>query len=966
MTAETGMAGEVPQPARPTLERGVLVGRYVILGWLGAGGMGVVYKAYDPELERAVALKLLHTAGAPDASSATSRRDRLFREAKALARLSHPHVLAIFDVGTFEADVFLATEFVEGPTLAAWLKDEGGRARAEILSAFLDAGEGLAAAHQAGLVHRDFKPANVLVGKDGRVRVLDFGLARAETNDPAPPPTPMRTSGALPAGAGIRSSARTAAAHARSPSSLTTVPASPRALSAPPPASPPAAPSSANLRTPSAGLLELTITQEGQIIGTPRFMAPEQHRGQLADGRSDQFSFCVSLYDALYGEFPFEGRGEEYAANVVNGRVRSAPSGSDVPRWLRAILVRGLSATPGDRFASMDELLAALRSDPRVARNRWLAFGAGIALLLGAGLTLRLSRPAVESPCRGAERKLAGVWDEPRKGAMRAAFLATGVAGAEETFARAKGGLDEYAQGWVGMHTDACEATHVRGEQSAEMLDLRVECLSGRLEELRAQVDVFTHGGEETVKKSVQAARALPRLQACADAAALRAPIRPPSDEPTRTRVEALRTALAKAKAEQRAGNYAGALAIATKAADDATALAYRPIEAEALYVLGDVEDDQGDYATAEATLRRSFGAALAGRHEAQAARALTALVAEVGLRQARFAEGHQWAALAEAEVERSSDPFIRGELPRNEGRLFVREEKYPEARGAIEKCLSIWEPALAKDDYAIAGPVTDLGNVFFLQGDLDAASAEYTRSLAILEHTLGPSSPSLAPNLNNLGEIALDRGDYEVAARSLDRARGLWENALGPDHPKVALVLANLTRSKLAEGDTAGALAMAERALAIWRKALPAEHPDVALGMHGVAEALRAKEDYAGALAMEEAALAMREKIYGKAGYALAESLVSIAETRLAEGAAVATAAAPLERALAILQSRRTSAVELAQARFDLARALALSDPPRSRALATEAREGYAQTRTPLAVKRGAEIDAWLARGPH
>jgi tetratricopeptide (TPR) repeat protein len=347
-------------------------------------------------------------------------------------------------------------------------------------------------------------------------------------------------------------------------------------------------------------------------------------------------------------------------------------------------------------------------------------------------------------------------------------------------------------------------------------------------------------------------ARAL-RIQACADTTALRAPIRPPSDEPTRARVEALRSVLAKAKAEQRAGNYANALALATTSADEAVSLGYRPVEAEALYLLADVQDDEGDYPLSERTFRRSFAASLAGRHEAQAARSLSALVVEVGLRQARFAEAHDWAALAEAETERSSDPFIKGELARNEGRLLVREDRYEEARVAIEKCLAIWEPALGPDDYAIAGPVTDLGNVFLLEGRPDEARAEYSRSIAILEKVLGPDSPSLAPNLNNLGELSIGRGDYDLAAQSLERARALWQRALGPDHPKVALALYNLAVTRLGLGDAAGALVLSERALAIWRKALAPDHPDVAMGMHGVAEGLRAKGDFAGALAQEE-----------------------------------------------------------------------------------------------------------------
>jgi eukaryotic-like serine/threonine-protein kinase len=451
------------------------------------------------------------------------------------------------------------------------------------------------------------------------------------------------------------------------------------------------------------------------------------------------------------------------------------------------------------------------------------------------------------------------------------------------------------------------------------------------------------------------------RLQACADSAALRAPVRPPPDEQKRARTDAIRTALARAKAEQRAGNYAVALAVAEKSAGEAAALGYRPIEAEALYVLGDVQDDRGDYPASEKTLRASFAAALAGRHEAQAARTLTALVASAGMRQARFAEAHDWAKLAEAEIERSSDPFIKGELARNEGRVFVREGKYDDARVAIEKCLSIWEPAFGRDDYTVAGAVTDLGNVFLEQGDLVTARANYFRSLAILERILGRESASLAPNLNNLGEVSLSLGDVTVAGESFARALALWERALGPEHPKVALALYNLARTRGEQGDAAGSLEMAQRALAIWRAALPADHPDVAMGLHGVAEALRANGDYAAALADEERALALREKVYGPNTSDVAESLVSIGETRLAQGSPAAIA--PLSRALRILESENGEVLDLAQVRFDLARALAPGEPARSRALATEARAAYASSTSTLATKRTAEVDAWLAR---
>jgi serine/threonine protein kinase/tetratricopeptide (TPR) repeat protein len=954
--------------------------------------MGIVYKAYDPELERAVALKLLHGVVGTESSPSGGRRDRLLREAKALARLAHPNVLAVFDVGTFQNDVFLATEFVEGPTLSDWM-EAPGRTRPEILRALIDAGEGLAAAHRAGLVHRDFKPSNVMVGNDGRVRVLDFGLARAESHD-----QPIR---ALAMEAkGLGSSTTTGAAarvlvkgkqdeptvRERRSVSLTgarkkaeaelakqqresdakgAVPSEPRLVEGTSAEAPPSNPS---LRSPSlnsAGLLDLTITQAGQILGTPRFMAPEQHEGKTADARSDQFSFCVSLYAALYGEFPFAGKGEDYSTNLMRGQVRSAPAGAEVPKWLRAVVLRGLSL-------SMDELLAELRRDPGAVRRRWLAIGGGFVALLGVGLALRSARPAPEPPCRGAEKKLAGVWDDERRGAVQAAFTRAGGAAADDTFQRAGRALDEYAKGWVAMHTDACEATQVRGEQSAETLDLRVGCLGERLEDLRAQVDVFAHADGGTVDKAVQAARALPRLATCADAAALRAPIRPPADAATKARVDGVRAEVAKAKAHQRAGDYGEASRLASQAATEATSIGYRPLEAEALFELGDVQDDEGEYATAEHTLRLSVAAALAGKHELQAARGLIALVSEVGLRQVRFAEAHEWALLAAGATERTSEPFIKGELARNVGRVFFREARYEDARQSLEKCLAIWEPVLGKEDDAVAGALTDLANVQVETGKTDEAILAYNRSLAIQEKAFGPDNVALAPNIHNLGEIYLTRGEYDLAEPAILRARALWSKALGEEHPKMALVFYNLSRIRLGRGDLDGAGELAARALAIWKKVNAANaanakigeetapDPEVALGLHGVAVVRRAKKDFKGALAAESEALTIREKVFGLDDTDVADSLSSLGQTRVAMGDT--RAAVPLfERALKIDEADGEDAMAIGDARFDLAQAIAHTDPARASELAKNAGEAYAKVSGPRAKERGTEVEAWM-----
>jgi len=306
-----------PSDKRAPLSPGTRVSRYVISEVIGVGAAGVVYRAYDPELKRNIALKLLRTDHARELGPLKAR---LLREAQAMAQLSHPNVVSVFDVGTYGDEIVIVLELVEGQTLARWL-GERPRPWQEIRSAFIDAGKGLAAAHAVQLVHRDFKPANVLVGTDGRVRVTDFGLARTMELD---------------------DEAKSEEADAEAPTS------SPR--SARPP------------------LFSMTATEDGGLAGTPVYMAPEQFRRRRADARTDQFSFCVALYMALYRRHPYlVGASklytlEQLADSVTNGSLQ-LPNRTEVPSAFLEILRRGLEVDPKARFASMQELLDKLMSD---------------------------------------------------------------------------------------------------------------------------------------------------------------------------------------------------------------------------------------------------------------------------------------------------------------------------------------------------------------------------------------------------------------------------------------------------------------------------------------------------------------------------------------------------------------------------------------------------------------------------
>ena len=865
-TADTVASTGVPERRRP-LKRGAVVGRYVVIDRAGEGGMGVVYKAYDPERERAVALKLLH-AGPKTGDDAERRQARLLREAKALARLSHPNVVAVHDVGTYEGDVFLATEFVEGAPLKSWLLVEKP-ARKEVLRVMIAAGEGLAAAHGAGLVHRDVKPGNLHVGKDGRVRVIDFGLARTDVSEDA-----------------TRDD-----------------------IVDPPPSSNPAS-------------LEGPLTRIGHVVGTPRYMAPEQHEKSAVDARSDQFSFCATLYEALYGEPPFEAGDDDYKSSKKEGRVRAAPEGSHVPKHLRQILLRGLAPKPEDRWPSMDALLVELRRDPAAKRRRVLVVvGAVAAAGVVAGAAMLWSPVRAPPLCTGSEARLAGVWDGPARRAVEAAFAATGREGAGAAAARVERVLDAYAQGWAGERKDACLATKARGEQSEELLDLRMECYDDRLRELGAQVKVLTHADAAALDRASQAAGTLTPLEGCANAAALRAPIRPPSDAGARDRVEGVRARLAEGRAKQRVSSYAEARGLAAGAVEDAAAIGYRPLEAEALFLLGDIDDDLGDYKAAEATMVRASSAALAGHHDEVLARSLTALVAETGLRQARFDDAHRWEALARAAADRGS-AFVQGEERRNAARVLLREGKLAEARAQTEECLALWRPALGDDAYPIAGALTDLGNAYFEEGDYARATDTYEKSIAVLEKTVGPDSPSLGPNLNNLGEVATHMAQYDRALAALERALSVWTRGLGPAHPKVALATYNLGEVWRRRGDPQRAIPEYRKALAIDESALGPDSPETAYPVEGLADAALAMGDAKSALPLYERALTIREKTLGPTHAEVATTLTGLARAKLALGDR--QAAIPLlKRALTIRTTQPGDPADLASTREALESAL-------------------------------------------
>lgn len=399
--------------SNPTaLPIGTKIDRFEIEGRVGTGAMGVVYAAHDPKLQRSVALKIMRSA-ANDAS-------RLEREAQAAAQVTHPNVVTVYDVGSHGDQMFVAMELVRGDTLRTWLQTPRGWR--DVLAKLIEAARGIAAVHAAGLVHRDFKPDNVLIGADGRARVSDFGLAR--------------------------STERIGGHDAGSP-----FPRSPH------------------------------LTQTGSFVGTPAYAAPEQLSGGKADALSDQFAFAVTAWESLYGERPFQADTIEQLAQQHLAGIPAPSRARGVPAALQRVLRRALALAPERRYPTIQDLVRALEAAARPMRY---AIGLGVSavvLLAAVGFAVRTHRDP--PPCGGLEAPLAGVWDLKVRTDLLVDFAASGHPNAPRRFATVSRGLDQYARKWSAQRAESCIATRIRGEQSEAQLDARMRCLDDRLSDLR-------------------------------------------------------------------------------------------------------------------------------------------------------------------------------------------------------------------------------------------------------------------------------------------------------------------------------------------------------------------------------------------------------------------------------------------------------------------------------------------------
>jgi eukaryotic-like serine/threonine-protein kinase len=826
-TTDGGVRGE---PTLGPLAAGDVLGPYIVRRFLGQGGMGTVYAALDPRLDREVALKVLHKRADDRVLQA-----RVMREAQALARLSHPHVVPVYDVGFERGTLWVAMELVRGPSLMQWLRQ--APTWTEVIDAFVQAGRGLAAAHAAGIVHRDFKPGNAMIAGDGRVVVLDFGLAWAPGVD-----------GALDSGASTLRGERRGPSSGRDP-------------------------------------LAYTLTDAGAVVGTVPYMAPEQHSRREVDARVDQYALCVSIHEGLFGARPFDGPIDTIVKRKLAGPQR--PLGpAHVPARVWRVIQRGLAPDPNDRWPDIATMIDALER----AGRRTRVGRAAVAGVLGIGVIAAvMARPAahVDDRCDAMDARVAEVWSPERREAIEGAFVATGKASASATWARADTRIDGAVMRWRDRAMAACTSAAKDGGGEAEVA-AALACAERGIAAVDGALDVLAAPDDATVARALVVVESLPRpdcagvvseaaegetRDALARGRALMSAGRLP--EAVELGQEILQTT--HAAGDQRGvalallliggsrldlgewddaeANLSDALWTAVAAGDDVSAttaatklvhlcaMRYDPAcadrwirQAEAGLerlgpggepLAGRLELALGDVAMREGDLEASLA------HYDRALAAVVAQVGEEGLEASSIVSSiamvHAIAGrheLAISEFERAAW-IEEGWGGRESGGRSKKLEgiagsllalgRIDEARERLEEALALTDAAFGPDHPHAVRMRGNLVLVLTDAGELDRALTLGERVVAQKRKLFGATDVQVAIALHNLGRVHGRRGEHELARKHHADSLVLWERTLGPDHVDLAHPLAGIAESCVELDRMPEALAAGRRAIALY-----------------------------------------------------------------------------------------------------------------------------------------------------
>ena len=931
--------------ALPGFRPRTVVGRFVILRALGEGGNGRVYSAYDNELERRVAIKILLSEG--EAGDRSREHERLLWEAKALAKISHPNVVPLYEVGLHEGRVWVAMEHVDGASLRQWCV--APRPWAQVLSAIIALGEGLAAVHRAGLLHRDIKPDNAVVGSDGRVRLVDFGLARTVVSREPDPQVGWRTQ---------------------------------------------------SVATPAT-----TLGWGG--AGTVGYSPPEQLRGPDIGPAADQFALCVTAWELLYGVRPWPGRSaDEFAAAMATLPPSAGSDGRSVPTVLRLILERGLALEPSSRFEGMAALLAELRLVQSRMRRRRLA-GLGVVGLLVAGSAVgyvRLAEWQVRRECDAAGDQILGDWTPARRSSVHAALVGAGVPYATETAELALPRLDAFAESWSDAQSEVCRQAELHRSWDPEAVDRARWCLSESRRRFQVWVDLATAQPSLAVPVFSQAVRTLPVPSRCSNPERLQQVRRPPAE--LEEEVEVVQAALPRVAMLSAAGQDAQARTDAEDLVRDAQRIGWPPLVSQTSLALASTLEAFGANVEAERAAEDAYFGALRGPR-GDGFDAAIALALITGPRLRRWDDANRWVRAADAAALDPDEPTaasrlatVRGHVADGRGEYLEAKEHYERALqmevvadgpahpmsatllsnlanihrqlGHLEDAVRLHRQALtvAEACYGphhpdVAGVLLNLSNAFVYAGSYDEAKLAATRALEIQEAVYGRDSEPVRRVLINLAIAESRLGDVEQMVATFERIAELTEQRFGPDDMETADALGNLAVTLQTAGRAEETLPLLRRALDISERHLGGDHPDVALARFNLGVTLQQQGEHAKAIEEFAGALRSLETTFGVKSHQLVGPLAALAESS-AELGDLSVALSYGERAMALAEQEGTLVDHRAFATFITAHALwhvsRPGSPGRARAvrLAREARNLFSR---PGVQPGGREhVEAWIA----
>ena len=782
--------------------------RYRLGSVLGAGAGGVVHDAWDPRLERTVAVKLLSVHAVR----------RVLQEARAQALLSHPAIVPVYDFGRYETEdgdlaVFIVMERVEGATLRTWLLEP--RTEREITDVFVSAAHGLAEAHTHGLVHRDFKPSNVMVTPSGQAKILDFGLARvvADELDEDDPTEPQILVSSEP---------------------------------------------------------EPRVTRTGAVLGTPLYMAPEQYNGFDVGPAADQFAFCQAFLEALRGEPLYDAHAYEELAWAKRHRVfaGSRSRSARASGRLQRVLLRGVEPDPRRRWPSMEALIAAIERSGR--RRPLLVGGLGLAATV-ASATAWATLP---SDCEDATAEAASIWAEGDRVRVREALAAAAPRGSRFVWSEVEARLDARVQQWVGATTQLCRG---REALSSSVVDRRAACLRDVASTMRATVRTLSDADASVAEHAVEAVDAIPDPVRCNLASSdAGGPPRPPLPVQA-ARVEAVRAAIKQSSLQMRAGKFDEARIALVAAEVEGDAIDFEPLRLELGLASLELDVAQGRLDGAEEGLTRLLEDADALHYAELAARAAIALARLVAVELERNDDAVRHLRRAEALVERMGNPeLLRVEVLDVHAEIALAETRFDDAERLRTQQLALLD-AVGGQELRAAEVLVQHGLGLAAAGRFPEARKTILRAMGIQERLLGPLHPRTGHGLHALANVHLRSEDFTVALAAIEQALAIYEEAYGDRHPAVARALISLAELDMVEERFEPATAKYERALAILVETYGQDHSDVAHARARYGRVLHRSGDLPRAEAELRRALEIHERTSGPRSPSAARVLLQL-----------------------------------------------------------------------------------------